>query len=74
MITTYHFLPDGSDFNLLVSTITTPANHLRSCVYVQIANDTEVEGTENFFIELSYSGMGNVIVNAPATVEVLIMG
>lgn len=73
-ITAYHFLPAGSDFNLPVSTISIPKNSIRTCVQVEIIADTENEGTENFFVELSYSGTYNALVIAPSTIEILLLG
>ena len=74
-ISVHRSLSAGSDFKLSVATITIHASEYTSCFDVEIIADTDNEGTENFFVELVYSGShAAVSVIAPSTVEVLVLG
>ena len=52
----YSHYSAGLDYNLTRSTITLSANDSRGCFSVEIKDDDQFEKTENFFVDLSYSG------------------
>ena len=64
----------GLDYILAVSTLTILAGEFLSCFTVEIIRDTEPEDMENFFVDLSYLGTGNVSVVSPSTITVIIFG
>ena len=50
----------GLDYNLTRSTLTLSANDLHGCFSVEIKDDDQFENTENFFVDLSYSGTSSI--------------
>ena len=70
----YHPLA-GSDYNILVNSVTIPKNSLIACFPVEIVNDNaDEDDMERFIVELIYSGAENVSLGPPSSFEVIILG
>ena len=65
---------EGLDYSLENITVTIPADSFEGYFSVNIPDDARFEATKNFFITLSYSGPGNVIVDTRSSIEIIIIG
>ena len=75
MLYAFHLPSAGSDYNIVTTTVTIPANDFQACFSVEIVNDNEVEpDMETFSIDVSYTGTGTVSVGPPATFDITILG
>ena len=72
--TCYH-PPAESDYSILVSSITIPANNLTACFSVGIVDDIMDEpDSQTFLVQVIYSGAENVTLGSRSIVEVIILG
>ena len=75
MLYACHHSSGGSDYNIVVNTVTIPANDFSACFSVEIVDDREVESDmETFSIDVSYTGTETVSVGPPATFDITILG